>query len=53
MTAFLNGFLIGASLIIAIGAQNAFILRQGLLKSHVFICASFALYRMPCSLRRA
>ncbi len=37
MTAFLNGFLIGASLIIAIGAQNAFILRQGLLKSHVFI----------------
>ena len=37
MTAFLNGFFLGASLIIAIGAQNAFILRQGLLKSHVFI----------------
>jgi L-lysine exporter family protein LysE/ArgO len=31
------GFLLGGSLIIAIGAQNAFILRQGLLKSHVFI----------------
>lgn len=31
------GFLLGASLIVAIGAQNAFILRQGLLKSHVFI----------------
>ena len=37
MSAFLNGFLLGASLIIAIGAQNAFILRQGLLKSHVFL----------------
>lgn len=37
MPAFLNGFLLGASLIIAIGAQNAFILRQGLLKSHVFL----------------
>jgi L-lysine exporter family protein LysE/ArgO len=40
----LSGFLLGASLIIAIGAQNAFILRQGLLRRHVFIlcliCAS-------------
>jgi L-lysine exporter family protein LysE/ArgO len=40
----LSGFLLGASLIIAIGAQNAFILRQGLLRKHVFvlclICAS-------------
>ncbi|TDH35900.1 amino acid transporter [Pseudohoeflea suaedae] len=39
----LSGFLLGASLIIAIGAQNAFILRQGLLRRHVlilcFICA--------------
>ena len=34
---FLNGFFLGASLIIAIGAQNAFILRQGLLRQHVFI----------------
>jgi L-lysine exporter family protein LysE/ArgO len=34
---FLNGFFLGASLIIAIGAQNAFILRQGLLRRHVFI----------------
>ena len=32
-----SGFLLGASLIIAIGAQNAFILRQGLLREHVFI----------------
>ncbi|MGI9402584.1 MAG: LysE/ArgO family amino acid transporter [Rhizobiaceae bacterium] len=38
------GFALGASLIIAIGAQNAFILRMGLLRQHVFIvclaCAS-------------
>ena len=33
----IEGFLLGGSLIIAIGAQNAFILRQGLLRSHVFI----------------
>jgi len=34
---FLYGFALGASLIIAIGAQNAFILRQGLLRQHVFV----------------
>lgn len=33
----LSGFLLGASLIIAIGAQNAYILRQGLLRQHVFV----------------
>jgi L-lysine exporter family protein LysE/ArgO len=32
-----SGFLLGASLIVAIGAQNAFILRQGLLREHVFL----------------
>jgi L-lysine exporter family protein LysE/ArgO len=37
ISAGLSGFFLGASLIIAIGAQNAFILRQGLLRSHVFI----------------
>jgi L-lysine exporter family protein LysE/ArgO len=37
LSAALSGALLGASLIIAIGAQNAFILRQGLLRSHVFI----------------
>ena len=31
------GFILGVSLIVAIGAQNAFILRQGLLRQHVFI----------------
>lgn len=34
---FVSGFLLGASLIIAIGAQNAFILCQGLLRQHVFV----------------
>jgi len=34
---FFTGFGLGASLIIAIGAQNAFILRQGILRQHVFI----------------
>lgn len=32
-----SGFLLGLSLIVAIGAQNAFVLRQGLLHRHVFI----------------
>lgn len=31
-----NGALISASLIIAIGAQNLFVLKQGLLKNHIF-----------------
>lgn len=36
---FATGFGTGFSLILAIGAQNAFVLRQGLLRSHVFwIC---------------
>jgi L-lysine exporter family protein LysE/ArgO len=35
VSAMLAGFGIGASLIVAIGAQNAFVLRQGLARSHV------------------
>lgn len=35
LSAALEGFLLGASLIIAIGAQNAFVLRQGLAGRHV------------------
>lgn len=34
---FIAGFGLGLSLIVAIGAQNAFILRQGILQQHVFI----------------
>lgn len=42
-TAFLPGFLLGLSLIVAIGAQNAFVLRQGLRQEHVFlICLTCA-----------
>ncbi len=37
--AFLKGLGISASLIIAIGAQNAFVLRQGLLRQYVLTCA--------------
>lgn len=36
---YLTGLIMGLSLIMAIGAQNAFVLRQGLLGNHVFaIC---------------
>lgn len=37
LSAALYGFFLGASLIIAIGAQNAFVLRQGLIRNHVLI----------------
>lgn len=37
MFALVPGFLTGLSLIIAIGAQNAFVIRQGLTKQHVFL----------------
>jgi len=39
---FIKGYSTTAGLIIAIGAQNAFILRQGLIKSHVLIVALLA-----------
>lgn len=35
LTVAIQGFLIGLSLILAIGAQNAFVLRQGLKREHV------------------
>lgn len=35
MISFLSGFALSASLIVAIGAQNLFVLRQGLKKEHV------------------
>ena len=38
------GFFLGLSLILAIGAQNAFVLRQGLRRAHVFaVCLTCAL----------
>lgn len=44
MDSILSGFFLSLSLIIAIGAQNAFVLKQGLKKHHVFwvciVCAA-------------
>lgn len=37
--AFISGFLLSLSLIMAIGAQNAFVLRQGLRREHVLAVA--------------
>lgn len=41
--ALITGFFAGMSLIVAIGAQNAFVIKQGLMRSHVtlivFVCA--------------
>ena len=36
-----SGFLLGLSLIIAIGSQNAFVLKQGLRREHVFMVCLF------------
>ncbi|MEO3427207.1 LysE/ArgO family amino acid transporter [Pelagibius sp. CAU 1746] len=48
-SAALEGFGLGAGLIIAIGAQNAYVLRQGLLKQHVFAVASLC-FLIDCAL---
>ncbi|MDK9735929.1 LysE/ArgO family amino acid transporter [Vibrio sp. D404a] len=37
MATYLSGFSLGLSLILAIGSQNAFVLKQGLKNQHVFI----------------
>ena len=42
--AILTGFFLGISLILAIGAQNAFVLRQGILRQHVFYVALFCAF---------
>jgi L-lysine exporter family protein LysE/ArgO len=41
LTALFTGFFLGFSLILAIGAQNAFVLRQGIIGKHVFYVALF------------
>ncbi|MEM8656335.1 MAG: LysE/ArgO family amino acid transporter [Pseudomonadota bacterium] len=44
MASFVPGFFLSLSLILAIGAQNAFVLRQGLRRLHVFwVCLTCAL----------
>ena len=40
LSSLIQGFTLGASLIIAIGSQNAFVLRQGLRKEYVFTICS-------------
>jgi L-lysine exporter family protein LysE/ArgO len=40
MNALIAGFTLSLSLILAIGAQNAFVLKQGLRKHHVFLVSS-------------
>jgi L-lysine exporter family protein LysE/ArgO len=40
MHSYASGFTLGLSLILAIGAQNAFVLKQGLKKQHVFLVCS-------------
>ena len=41
IAAYFNGFAISLALILAIGAQNAFVLRQGLLKQYIFPVVMF------------
>lgn len=41
LPAFLTGFFLGLSLIVAIGAQNTFVLRQGIIGQHIFFVALF------------
>ena len=40
-SALMTGLLLGATLIIAISAQNAFVLRQGLRREHVLYIVLF------------
>ncbi|MFM6977698.1 MAG: LysE/ArgO family amino acid transporter [Micrococcales bacterium] len=42
MIAYWSGLVAGLSLIVAIGAQNAFIIRQALTRQHVFLIVTFA-----------
>ena len=41
LNALLTGFFLGLSLIVAIGAQNAFVIRSGILRNHIFYIALF------------
>ncbi len=42
--AFFKGFIVAISLIVAIGAQNAYILKLGLLKQHVLKAVLFCIF---------
>lgn len=45
---YFTGFTMGLSLIVAIGAQNAFVLRQGLRNEHVFASVWRVRFPMRC-----
>ena len=47
---FLQGFALGLGLIVAIGAQNAFVLRQGLRREHVGAVVLFGVFGMARAL---
>jgi L-lysine exporter family protein LysE/ArgO len=47
-TPIIQGFTLGASLIIAIGSQNAFVLRQGLKKEHVLVVCTICFVCDAC-----
>jgi L-lysine exporter family protein LysE/ArgO len=47
LSVYVTGLMTGLSLIVAIGAQNAFVLRQGLRNAHVFAVS------LACSLSDA
>jgi L-lysine exporter family protein LysE/ArgO len=46
--ALIPGFLAGLALIIAIGAQNAFVIKQGLLKQHVLLIVLICAFADAC-----
>ena len=41
VTDYTSGFLLGLSLILAIGSQNAFVLKQGIKREHIFFICLF------------
>ncbi len=43
LMAILEGLTLGSALIVVIGAQNAFVLRQGLVRQHVFVVCTVCL----------
>lgn len=44
MSIFFKGFFLSLSLLIAIGAQNAFIIKQGISKNHIFVVSGICFF---------
>lgn len=44
MSIFFKGFFLSLSLIVAIGAQNAFIIKQGISKNHIFVVSGICFF---------